>query len=210
MENLIYKILKENYNISKENILGIYEYGSRLYGSNNENSDYDFLIITNYKDIYYDIYESKKIDIHIISEENLIDLINECNDMFLAMFFNKNPIKKYNFNLLINDIDKIKLRKFISKKVNNSYVKAKKKLNLHNEILISAKSLFHSLRLIYWATFIAKNDKRAYEFPYYISLDEILKDYKNCNFEWDCINKKYKPIFNNLMSEFRKVAPKKV
>lgn len=113
-------------------------------------------------------------------------------------------------------IDKPTLRKSISQKSSNSYVKAKKKILVDEDfnLLTSLKSLWHSIRIVDFGTQIAKygfiKDYESVNHYY----DEINEDYlKFDSFEsrekfWQFIHNKYKPIFNNFLKEFRKFAPK--
>ena len=86
-------------------------------------------------------------------------------------------------------------------------MKAKKKLIVEKDYdpYIGKKSLFHSLRIILFGIQIAQYGKIInYEeanIYYDIVKSEII--------EWEYFKKKYQPIYNNLKTEFRKLAEKK-
>jgi len=102
-------------------------------------------------------------------------------------------------------LDLPKLRKAISHKSSNSFVKCKKKLEVEHDYYIGKKSLWHSLRMLMFGTQIAKfgeivNYCEANKF-----WKEIVMSERN---DWLYFKEKYQPIFNELSTEFRKVAPK--
>lgn len=93
------------------------------------------------------------------------------------------------------------LRRSISAKASNSWVKAKKKIN-QGDVRIGQKSLFHSLRIVMYGCQIAEYGQ--------------IVDYQCANKYWDIIKKiedwellkeKFQPLKNQLNSKFRKLAP---
>lgn len=98
-----------------------------------------------------------------------------------------------------------KLREEISKRASNSFVKCKKKLTVEtNEERIGLKSLFHSLRMIDFGIQIAETG-RIYDFT---ASNHYLYDIFEIGPNWDKLKEKYQPIYNQLSSKFREVAPK--
>lgn len=90
-------------------------------------------------------------------------------------------------------------------KASHSFVKAKKKIEKEKDYYIGWKSLFHSLRILTFGTQIAQMGKiENYGAANHIWFD-ILKD---PHYEWAYYEDKYKPIYNDLATTFRKVAPK--
>src|SRR5690606_13231950 len=111
-----------------------------------------------------------------------------------------------------------KLREGFSRKSSLSWVRAKKKFVLNGEdIYIGRKSLFHSLRILLFGIQVVK---KGYIFDftegreYY---DDIVRsEVPNgtvCQSKltreelWKVYSKKYKPIYNKLHSEFKKMTP---
>ncbi len=207
MNNIIFNIkniLKENYNLNYE-IIGLYNYGSRNYNINNDFSDYDYVLILNCDEELYLQYETPNLDLHICSETYYKKLLEEHHIMALECFYSKNPIIKYECTFTL---DKIKLRHFISNIVNNSWVKAKKKITLENEdSYIGIKSLNHSFRILDFAIQIATyNDIVDFDFSKKSILNS--KDFDINNLDWNIIKDLFKNKHNKMMSDFRLLATK--
>jgi len=202
-----------NINLNENEILGLYIYGSRLWGTADEQSDLDYCVIVydNSPIIAYQNYiqkESEDVDLHIMSESYYKDLVQNCDDMALSMYFQEYPLIKYDY---LTDINLVNLRKSFSSKANNSYVKAKKKL-ADGEIRIAYKSLYHSIRILSFGRKIADatlNNEKIYDMT---SFGENIEWFKQCfeveKMPWEEIHKIFKPIYNSYATEFKKLAPK--
>jgi hypothetical protein len=188
------------------NSTNIYQYGSRVYGCNTDASDYDFIaiqdgletkseiIIDNINITVYNNTEfEKEIEQHEIS-------IFEC--LFLPADKIVKEERKFEFNLSLPQ-----LRKSISEKASNSFVKAKKKLIVAEDFApyIGKKSLFHSFRIILFGIQIAKYGKIVDYSAANHLYNEIVLNESN---DWNYYFNKYKQSHNELMTEFRKLAPK--
>ena len=205
-EILINQITQTETILSVSSIVGIYQYGSRVYGTAIETSDWDFVVINN--NGFDFLFESDNVDIHYISIETYNNKLKEHDIMALETYYQNiygEPIKEYEIEF---KLDLQKLRKSVSSVCNNSFVKFKKKLILENEDnYIGIKSLYHSIRIAELGTKIAIGDHTMLKPSSYL-WTTIKEDAEECNYDWETLNKKYKPIFNEEMSEFRKVAPK--
>ncbi|MGW8181205.1 MAG: hypothetical protein ACWGQW_20945, partial [bacterium] len=102
-------------------------------------------------------------------------------------------------------LDLAKLRKSFSAKASNSWVKAKKKIEVHQEYRLGRKSLFHCLRILEFGTQIAMRGR--------------IVDYSAANLVWEKIQEQgfetwqeykdyWQPIYNNARTAFRLLAPK--
>jgi len=203
MKNKIYKLIEEKCALQEYNVLGIYLFGSRTYGTNGKDSDYDYIVIND--GLINDIeITDELLNIHIYSAEYFQELLNIHDIKAFEIFFLHQSEMEYNG--FIFNLDKGLLRNSISKKANNSWVKCKKKLTVEkNQYNIGIKSLFHAFRIIDFGIQIATNGKISnYRSSNYI-WDE-LKTLYNAN--WDSLEAKYRILYNNSMSEFRKHAPK--
>lgn len=198
------KLIEDNIN---KKVLNIYHYGSFVYGTNNENSDKDFIVVVEGKENYdnqlnidgndYTIYDEEsfenKIKLHEIS-------VLEC--LFLDEKFIEQEDKKFNFEL-----DLQQLRISISAKCSNSYAKARKKLEVEKDFnpLVAKKSLFHVLRILLFGKQIAIYGKIID----YQEANHYFKDIMNIDSnDWKIFKEKYQPIANNLKTDFRIYAPK--
>jgi len=197
MEDIALNLIKQKYHLNKEDV-SIYVYGSRIYETNTDNSDYDLLIINN-KDVNNQEIKHKIVNIHLYTKNHFQELLNEHKIVAMEVYFN-NKMDNFTFNLNLQ-----KLRKSISANANNSWVKCKKKLTVEKgDYYIGIKSLFHSLRMIDFGIQIAKNGKIID----YKSSNHIWKELNSKYWTWDELYERFKPIYNKKMSEFRAVAPK--
>lgn len=205
-EILINHITKTYTGIDIEHIVGIYIYGSRVYGTANKKSDWDFVVI-NTDGVDYE-YMSDDIDIHYITVETFKNKLNQHDIMALEIYYqNKQgyPIKEYDMEF---ELDLSKLRQSVSSVCNNSFVKFKKKLTLENEDnWIGIKSCFHALRIAELGRLIATGSRKVLDTDTYL-WTRIKQDAKECNYDWEALHAIYKPLFNEAMTEFRLVAPK--
>jgi hypothetical protein len=184
----------------------LYRYGSWVYGTNNPNSDEDFIAIGDVGDEEYVIEDGNK-SIHYYNKSTFQKHIDNHKIYALECLFLPNEHKlaeefKFTFTL-----DNKKLRNYISEKSSNSYVKCKKKFEVEKDrdYYVGKKSLFHSIRMIDFAIQIASNNR--------------IENYKSCNsiyeeimtdpsLDWEHYHAIYKPIFNQYMTRFRELCPK--
>jgi len=204
---LIYEITKRHKLIDFDEVISITPYGSKVYGTATEKSDLDFVVI--HSGTNDELYTSDMIDVHFISLNTFKELLDKHDIMALEVYYwNKqfNPSAKIS-NLIDFNLDKVKLRKSISAIVNNSWVKAKKKMTLPDEnSYIGLKSLFHSFRILDFGIQLATNNK--INFSSKNVFWEELKELWNVTQKWDDFYNRYKQKHNHLMSEFKQVAPK--
>jgi hypothetical protein len=194
-------------------LLALYPYGSRVYGTASDHSDYDYIAVVDLDldapssiempshNIELTVYSPKlfqfKLDEHEIS-------VMEC------FFLPSNLIAKSTINFEFA-LSLPKLRAAISSKGSNSWVKTKKKLTVDKDYApyIGIKSLFHCFRII--------------DFGKQIATYGTIKDYGSSNviwqeliikrpeeWTWQELESKYKDRYNKACTEFRLLAPKKV
>ena len=194
---------------SHYNILAIYPYGSRVYQSTFIGSDHDYIMIVgNDKKITDRELRAQGVDVTVYTYNEFQEKLNN-HDIDAIEVYSTTPLIFSKAMLpFIFVLDLAKLRKSISAKASNSWVKAKKKITLEDEnTYIGVKSLFHSIRIILFGIQIAKNNAVVtfHEASY------ILRDLRYENvISWEHLNKEYKPLYNKLMTEFRQLAPKEI
>lgn len=181
----------------KESDVLIIPYGSRVYGTHNEKSDYDYLAIVlgGQTGIEYDWHD---INITIYSHKDFQDQLKECKIHALEAYFHQEIPFYFKLNLG-------KLRSSLSEKASHSFVKAKKKIEVGTDYYIGWKSLFHSLRILNFGIQIGKHGKIVN----YGEANHYWDEIKNANqYNWQYFKAKYQPIYNELSTEFKKLAPK--
>ena len=205
--------------IENPNVINIYHYGSYVYQTFNESSDYDFLIII--KDTYSPQIQNVIID----NLDNPIDV----NSLMLDKEYTNCQIKfikesTWKQMILDNDIEAIeifwldakyivkntkvfefcvdydKIRKNVSRTASNSFVKCKKKLEVAKEYKIGKKSLWHSLRLLMFGNQIMQYGSIINYTQANIYYNDIVC---NNNNDWNYYKKKYQPIYNSLKTQFK-------
>lgn len=192
----------------------IYPYGSRVYGTASEKSDYDFICVTKISEQRPWLIDKTELafsfgDVTCYSREAFLHKVIEHEISVLECLWIaplRNDIGKIDFSL-----DKQILRKSISEKISHSWVKAKKKLTVGsidpqlNDKELGLKSFFHAFRICDFAIQIASYGK----INNYSSMNELWNEIKNFNGTWEQLNEKYRLWFNALKSDFKKAAPKK-
>lgn len=198
------KFLADN-GLSKANTL-LLPYGSKIYGTDRPDSDWDLIaIVPNNHSIGTGCeYQNDKLNVHVYDRAHFQSQLNDHKIQTLECWFldgDQNSLHKhFTFTL-----DKVKLRHELSEKSSNSFVKAKKKIEKEKDYYIGWKSLFHSLRILNFGIQIAStgriNDYGAANHYWF----EILE---SGWYDWAPFKEKYQPVYNQLATEFRKVAPK--
>ena len=132
-------------------VFNIYLFGSRIYNTHTDNSDWDIIIVAKNSvesiEIKSDLY-----NIHIYTPDKFKQDLDwhmpknlEC--LFAPDWAKLKEDMKFDFNLNIP-----KLRHATSHVSSNSWVKSKKKLEVANEYNIGVKSLFHAIRIPMFST----------------------------------------------------------
>lgn len=202
--------LKQLFSLKDYDILAIFPYGSQIYGTTTDRSDYDFIAVFKdgtVKDEF--ALEKDNYNIHTYNYSSFQKLITNHKIASLECFFlpeNKIIINKAIFKFNLNLAT---LRSSISEKASHSYVKARKKMEVEKDknMYIAKKSLFHSFRIIDFGKQIAKEGKIID----YSSQNQLWLDiFNNTSEEWKDYSNIYKENHNNMMSEFRELAPKSI
>lgn len=191
-------------------IVAVYPYGSRVYGTHSESSDYDYIVV--YSGSYekesqqYDSCD-KMLSAHTHSAEQWQLHIDNHKIFALECLSIADPLmqpsKKFSFKL-----DKAKLRAEISSKSSNSWVKCKKKLEVEDDYVTGIKSLFHSFRMPKFGIQIAKYGKIVDFSEANNMWFDGFKPMISLRPSWRIIKDIYQPQHNQLMSEFRSHAEK--
>jgi hypothetical protein len=179
----------------------IFCYGSWVYGTFNENSDRDFIVIT---DEVSGQYSDNLLNVSFFTKEEFQEKIWMHEPSALETYFLPKEMILKKTNNYVFMLDKSKLRIQFSSKSSNSFVKAKKKLIVQKDYnpYVGKKSLFHSLRILLFGIQIAKFGKIVD----YSEANKLLIPIMRAN-DWGELFEKYKSLYNNLSSDFRKVAP---
>lgn len=175
-------------------------YGSHVYGTAHAGSDLDLFKIGGSAEENGTVLEELNVTTHRYSRTGFQALLDAHEISALEVKFH-GGLDEYEFNL-----DKSLLRSSLSAKASNSFVKAKKKIEVAKEFYIGKKSLFHSLRILTFGIEIAKVgriDSFSAANHYYAEIMSMPDEP-----DWSPYKIRFQPVYNELCTEFRKVAPK--
>lgn len=189
-----------------KNVRNIYPLGSRVYGSFNERSDYDYILVAD------EMFDSKNVNVHVYTKEAFQLALDNHDIQVLECVHLLDQYKIKEEVKFTYTLDKFKLRPSISTIANNSYVKAKKKLIISGDydLNLALKSFYHSYRILDFGIQIASEGKISD----YSSCNWLLDDLKKMSTEaerdqlWTNIETKYKEKWNKHSSKFKSLCPK--
>ena len=124
----------------KDKCLGVFKYGSSVYKTRTEKSDLDIIYIADTDKEIYEVLQSKdfpfcsgyteKVDLHYISKESFLNLLNKHDIMALEVYYQMREDQRLTFPFNLN-LDT--LRRSVSAVCSNSWSKARKKLEIPEE-----------------------------------------------------------------------------
>ena len=206
---LLEEISKKHPEVSLDTACFACQYGSYVYETNTEKSDFDVIIVSDAVKNGEFEYTDDKISCKAFSVNQFKHLIKEHRiDILECLWLRETCRIKRNINFTPDfTLDLPTLRESISKKASHSFVKAKKKLTVEEDYdeYVGLKSLFHSFRIIIFGQQIATSGCIT---NYWAANHYYESIFSHHNADWDTLKKIYKPLYNMEMSKFRKVAPK--
>lgn len=187
-----------------DNIINIYQYGSRVYGNYNNSSDYDFIVIVS--DKTNNQFSDRLININYFTPEEHQNRLDEHEISALECHFAPDEFIIHETMRFRFDLDLNSLRHSLSAKSSNSFVKAKKKLTIEKDydLNIGRKSLWHSFRIIDFGIQICEKGTIDYS-----SMNELFKEIM-MSYTWSDLFENYKQDYNKIVSRFRILAPKEI
>lgn len=189
------------------NVLNIYIFGSRLYGTATVLSDVDMILVVK------EWFDSKNINTHVYTVSQFQLLLDRFDIQALeCVFAPKQWVLKDGKHFDMPVIDKSKLRVSISTIASNSWVKGKKKLTVAGDydLYLAIKSIFHSLRIIDYGIQIASSGM----IQNFSTMNYVLEDLRKLSEEyqreelWQKIDDKYRKVYNSTSTRFKELAPK--
>ena len=178
----------------------VYLSGSRLYKSDDLESDYDFHIVSNSNQLLLP-FEFDNVDLRYHTLKEFVNDVNNSEVYALECVFTNTRFKSFSQSINLS-----KLRTNFSKTASNSYVKCKKKLTIEKDFnpRVAKKSMFHAIRILDFGYQIAK----FRTIIDYSSCNKILKKLNKLPDDWLSIEKEFKLVYNEYSSKFREVCSK--
>lgn len=187
--------------------LALFQYGSRVYGTNSETSDYDFIAIIATKDRAIESldFPEHNLNVTLYTLEEFKLKLAEHEISVLEAYFSK-PLIISPDVVLDFHLNRPKLRAAISAKSQNSWVKAKKKYTVEKDYspYVGLKSLFHAFRIVEFGKQIAAHERIVD----YGAMNYLWSELSDQNWDWPTLELTYKTRFNKICTEFRALAPK--
>lgn len=211
-------ILKDFFLLDKD-IIAVFPYGSRVYGNNRPDSDYDFIVVCKAVKVDSDRLDSisNPISITLYSEDLFKRHIRDHKIFALeCLFCPPNLVLKNQLNTKYL-LDKSALRHSVSEKCSKDWNQAKKRFSdsqginpvtgqsYTRKVYEGKKSLFHCFRMLDFAMQIINKGK----IENFGSCNELWEElYTDPSEDWNYYNEKYYDSYNTKLIEFRKMAPK--
>jgi predicted nucleotidyltransferase len=165
-----YSLILKDFDLKDNEIISVYPFGSRVYGTADYKSDWDFIVVVKDGVVYKDIRRSKNnININIFSKTSFISTLKRHRMSSLeCICLSKDQKLKDELNINFHwDIPV--LHKYMIEKSLEDWVKAKKKFEVQDFSFI--KSIFHAIRTVDFAIQIAEHG--------------TIIDYSSCNSWWE-------------------------
>lgn len=184
-------------------ILNIYPYGSRVYGTADRESDTDLILVADFAHEQETQAKWPGIDLTIWTAAEFQRLLSEHDPSALECWYlpAEMAIRSREFEF---KLDLGKLRRSFSAKASNSWVKAKKKIDVHGDLRLGRKSLFHSLRILGFGLQIARFGRLLH----YDEENSVWRTVMEQGFtSWQPYKDHWQKYYNSLHSEFKVAAP---
>lgn len=189
-------------NVHHSRAKSIWIFGSRVYGTADELSDWDAVVVAN-SSVEAREVKLGEMNIHVYTPDRWqkdLDWHNpKCLECHFAPEWATLIEGKHSLSLELN-----RLRHAVSHVSSNSWVKCKKKMN-DGEYRTAIKSAFHSIRIPLFGTDIAKNGTIT-DFG---AANHIWEELTSRTWTWEDIQKRFKSTRAQAMTEFRKHAEKR-
>ena len=187
--------------LSDREVIAAYMYGSRVYGNHGEDSDWDFIVVSDCK---RDQFSDNLINVNFYSMEAHMTRLKSHEPSAMECMFLPAKFRLKEAKPLSVPIRPEVLRSAFSAKASNSWVKAKKKLTVEMDYdRVGKKSLWHSIRIVDFGTQIATHGSIVD----YASCNGMYGEVMGCN-DWQEMFDKYKGVYNAACTAFRAAAPK--
>jgi predicted nucleotidyltransferase len=170
-------------------------FGSRVYGTANEFSDYDFIVLASSMMEKQEI-RHKEYNIHVHIPSVFLDGLKEYQMQYLECIYAPPDTKLQEKLVLPDKTFQLKPDMLVYKGMNqsyNSFNKAKEKI-IDGDLYRGTKGIFHSIRILQFFHQIIENGKIT-DFSSANDIWDMLKeDYDNEVSDWKYYKEKYLPI----------------
>jgi len=200
----------ENFDLQKDEIItlcgvhplkvrNIYVYGSRVYGSNKPNSDFDIIVVAGAL-LIHEEFKSEKYNVHVHTpdkfKQDLTNYMMHCLECYYAPSWAQVQVKDTYPEFKIQSA---KLKQSILTQSSNTWNHSKYKFH-NGDIVRGLKSGFHAIKCLEFGIQILKTGKIS-DFG---SNNELLKEITQSEYyDWKPFKEKYLPLKIQLESELK-------
>jgi hypothetical protein len=191
--------------LNKLKVKNIYIYGSQVYGSAHEGSDYDIAVTANQMMTHEEKrvnVNGAKLNIHVYTPDVFLAALNKHDIMNLECIFAPSWAILQEKDVLSRDTVVKRIIKNVLTQSQSSWFNGKMKIRDHN-IDKGVKSIFHAMRMLMFAAQIAQFGK----ITDFTVGNNLYKEMMECDeFEWDYYKEKYLPIKIELEEKLKSYA----
>lgn len=204
------KILSFFPSLKKNNIVNFYLFGSRLFGTANEKSDFDFIVVVNEWDGPFVLQcEDPSIDLTVYSIKVFKEKVlkNSYHEMLMIWLPKEYKLLETLSPLEIigSKIQSSNFRSTISLQAKQVWERSKETFE-KKDYVRAKKGIVHALRIFILACQMSKGC--ISDWTGAVKYTELMNKYEN-ETDWKKINEIFRPIYNELHLEFTKSAPLK-
>lgn len=191
--------------IHKLKVRNIFQYGSRVYGTNRLDSDYDVIVIACSMDVHkeknYNL-DGKILNIHTFTPDAFNEALKRHDIMNLECLFLPEQFIIFNSTPLQVQISKKGLTKNILAQSFNSWRGAKMCM-FNGDIYRGIKGAFHSIRMLIFAIQIIESGRIID----YSAANYLYKEMNESEeYEWDFFKENYLPIKIKFEEQLKNLA----
>jgi len=199
-----YETLLKSLRKHDEQVVAIYPYGSRVYGTAVADSDEDFITVLKRMPERHEILDRDGFSF-VLHDPTTFQRGIWAHEPYALECYFLDPSLKLKDRVWDFKLEKRVIRESFSQKASHSFVKAKKKFEVEGDFKRGKKSLFHSLRIMTFGCQIAEHGKIT---DYQAANDWWWEMWTNPSNKWMDYQSTYRPIYNGLCTRFRELCPK--
>lgn len=183
-------------------VRNVYIYGSRVYGTARDSSDYDIIMVAANLNAHDEIrtkFNDTLLNIHVITPDKFLADLKNHNIMNLECLFAPDWAKLQEKTVLPTEINIKKLVKNNLAQSYSSWQGGKMKIYKY-DFHRGLKSIFHSIRMLMFATQIAEHGKIV-DFS---AANHLYSEIVDCDeIEWSYFREKYLPLKVELENKLK-------
>lgn len=199
---MTYQELLARLKLANTNVSNAYPYGSRVYGTHNQQSDYDFILVLKNKKATE--YSDNQVNVFYYTEDEFRTRLVDHEISALECIFLPEHLKLKEEVTFPHRLDLSQLYTSLSAKSGNSWEKCRKKLTIPEslDLQVGRKSLFHAFRILTFGKQIALNG----QITNYQEANPILQEVMAHYYAWEQVFESFESRYHALCAEFQQLT----